>query len=161
MGTLRRIWSFRYLVADDSLPQRKLAVRTLRTFGAKFVSDVGSGADVLSAVLERSPDVILLDWFMTDMNGDVVFRSLSSIDLAPRPAIIVMTALPTAAMVAMARDLGAVTVIRKPFAPDVLLRSIARVAETVPSVEVEGARHKLMPTGQGDGALRPMPPESS
>lgn len=136
MGALRRIWSFRYLVVDDSFSQRKLIADTLKAFGAKSVRDTAAGASALEMSTQFTPDIIVLDWFLPDMTGDQVIRTLASMDLVPRPTVIVMTSLPTVSIVTTARDLGAVTVIRKPFLPDVLLRTLVRVAETVASVEI-------------------------
>lgn len=136
MGALRRIWSFRYLVVDDSFSQRKLIADTLKAFGAKSVRDTAAGASALEMSTQFTPDIIVLDWFLPDMTGDQVIRTLTSMDLVPRPTVIVMTSMPTVSIVTTARDLGAVTVIRKPFLPDVLLRTLVRVAESVASVDI-------------------------
>ena len=59
------------LVADDSRVMRQIVVRTLRQagYGGHEIVEAENGRDALDKALAESPDLILSDWNMPEMNG--------------------------------------------------------------------------------------------
>ena len=59
------------LVVDDSKAMRMIVTRTLRQagFGEAEVHEAENGALGLEKVAELSPDLVLSDWNMPEMNG--------------------------------------------------------------------------------------------
>jgi two-component system chemotaxis response regulator CheY len=59
------------LVADDSRVMRQIVVRTLRQagFAGHDIVEAENGRDCFEKALAESPDLILSDWNMPEMNG--------------------------------------------------------------------------------------------
>lgn len=59
------------LVVDDSKAMRMIVIRNLRQagYGDATVVEAENGAQGLAKVREESPDLILCDWNMPEMNG--------------------------------------------------------------------------------------------
>lgn len=77
------------LIVDDSDQKRDLLVRKLDRVGHKTVV-ASSGKDALQKVEENAPDLILLDLYMPEMNGDEVLKILKlNPDLKHIPVLMV------------------------------------------------------------------------
>lgn len=105
----------RILVVDDEVEIRELlqeflAQRGYRTDGA------ANGAEALTKIQSRPPDLVILDVYMPEMNGVDVLRRLKD----PRRAasspvgVIMLTASQDEALLREALDLGAFDVLPKP-----------------------------------------------
>lgn len=113
----------RTLVVDDE----PLAVERMQVICAKLdqlrvVGTASDGAAALRLVEALSPDLILLDMTMPEVDGLSVARKLAKADT--RPAIIFVTAHEHFAVEAF--DLDAVDYVLKPVAPERLGRAIER-----------------------------------
>jgi len=87
------------------------------------------GAAGIELARKEHPDLILLDVVMFDMDGLTVCERLrSEPDLAETP-IVVLTVLDDAAVRFRAGEVGATAVLRKPFAFNDILPTIARILE--------------------------------
>ncbi len=66
------------LVADDSRVMRQIVIRTLRQAGYSHhdVVEAENGRDALEKVYAESPDLVLSDWNMPEMNGIDVLTTL-------------------------------------------------------------------------------------
>lgn len=103
----------RVLVVDDEALIRWSIAETLR--GSSFeVVEASDGREAMDVLKNHRPvDVILLDYRLPDSND---LRLLASIrQTAPAAPVIMMTAFGTPEVVRGALDLGAVSVINKPF----------------------------------------------
>jgi DNA-binding NtrC family response regulator len=80
--------------------------------GDHLVSTAEMGADALRILHEKTPDVILLDVSLPDMNGIDLLDEIKS--LAPATAVIMMTAVEETDLINRARELGAVDYLVKP-----------------------------------------------
>jgi two-component system CheB/CheR fusion protein len=67
--------SIRVLVVDDDATARRLLASTVAGLGAQ-VEQAGSGAEALSRVATSSPDLVLLDLHMPDLDGFATTRLL-------------------------------------------------------------------------------------
>lgn len=65
----------RILVVDDE-PANRLLVSTLLGYAGHRVSEAASGAEALRTAAATSPDLILLDLSLPDMNGTEVVQAL-------------------------------------------------------------------------------------
>ena len=66
------------LVVDDEKECLELASISLRLFGDFQVYQATDGPTALSKAKELAPDVILLDYYLTDTNGGEIVASLRS-----------------------------------------------------------------------------------
>jgi two-component system, OmpR family, KDP operon response regulator KdpE len=113
----------RILLVDDEVSIQRAVEPLLRSRG--YLVDVaGTGAQALRLVAERSPDLIVLDLGLPDIEGTEVCRRVRAVSKVP---IVVLSARGAEADKVNALDLGADDYITKPFGPEELLARI-RVA---------------------------------
>ena len=113
----------RILLVDDELSIQRAVEPLLRSRG--YQVDVAStGAQALKIFAERSPDLIVLDLGLPDIEGTEVCRRVRASSKVP---IVVLSARGAEADKVNALDLGADDYVTKPFGPEELLARI-RVA---------------------------------
>jgi DNA-binding response OmpR family regulator len=110
------------LVADDSDQMVGLIAAWLEDDGYAVVTAT-TGRQALDAAAVHHPDVVLLDLIMPPPNGFEVCSRLRS--LRPPPEIILMTGISDAAHLDRVTDLGAVTLLRKPFEAATVVAAVA------------------------------------
>ena len=84
------------LIVDDDARNRKLARDVLVADGLRTV-EATSGADALTAAFAHSPDVILLDLRLPDLDGAEVARRLKADSRTAQIPLIALTSLAEAA----------------------------------------------------------------
>jgi two-component system KDP operon response regulator KdpE len=113
----------RILLVDDELPIQRALAPLLRSRGYE-VDVASSGSAALNAIAARSPDLVILDLGLPDLEGTEVCRRVRTTSKMP---IIVLTARGSDTDKVEALDLGADDYVTKPFSPEELLARI-RVA---------------------------------
>jgi DNA-binding NtrC family response regulator len=114
----------RVLVVDDEALIRWSIAETLRS--ASFqVLEAGDGHEALDVLRNDEPvDVILLDYRLPDSNDLTLLAAIRRI--APGAPVIMMTAFGTPEIVRGALELGAVSVISKPFEMGEIISIVTR-----------------------------------
>ncbi|HEY1913334.1 MAG TPA: response regulator transcription factor [Vicinamibacterales bacterium] len=115
--------SARILLVDDEVPIQKAIAPLLRSRGYE-VDVVGTGGEALLMAASRTPDVIVLDLGLPDLEGTEVCRRIRATSAVP---IIVLSARGSDDDKVEALDLGADDYVTKPFSPEELLARV-RVA---------------------------------
>ena len=110
------------LVADDSDQMVGLIASWLEDEGYAVVTAT-TGRQALDAAAVHLPDVAVLDLIMPPPNGFEVCNKLMS--LQPPPEVILMTGISDAAHLDRVTDLGAVTLLRKPFEAATVVAAVA------------------------------------
>ncbi len=155
----------RILLVDDE-PAIQRAVGPLLRARGYDVAIAGTGADALRLFAERTPDLIVLDLGLPDLEGTEVCRRIRASSQAP---IVVLSARGAEADKVNALDLGADDYVTKPFGPEELLARI-RVAlrrvlsEDTPEtglfragdLTIDYDRHRVL---RGDTEIRLTPKE--
>jgi len=113
----------RILLVDDEAGIQRTLGPLLRARGYQ-VDVAGTGRDALRLFEERTPDLIVLDLGLPDIEGTEVCRRIRATSKAP---IVVLSARGADTDKVNALDLGADDYVTKPFSPDELLARI-RVA---------------------------------
>ena len=152
------------LVDDEPAIQRSIAP-LLRARGYD-VEVAPTGGDALNAFADRTPDLVLLDLGLPDLEGTEVCRRLRATSSVP---IIVLSARESEADKVNALDLGADDYVTKPFGPEELLARIRvalrRVASDTPAnggqfragdLTVDYDRHRVL---RGEDEIRLTPKE--
>ena len=121
----------RILVADDDADTVASLTILLRDQGYK-VRGVHRGAEVLQAVFDFAPDVVLLDIGMPQMSGYDVARTLRERYGSARPALIAVTGRAEEADRQQARAAGFEHHVAKPYEPRTLLRLIGELSGAAP-----------------------------
>ena len=117
----------RILVADDDKDAVLALTALLETEGYE-VRGVYHGAEVLDAVFNFAPDVVLLDISMPRMSGYEVARQLRERYGSARPTLIAVTAMTRTVDRAYARAAGFEHHVAKPYEPKQLLALIGGLA---------------------------------
>ena len=117
----------RVLVADDDKDAVLILTALLRDEGYE-VRGVHRGAEVLDAVFNFAPDVVLLDIGMPKMSGYDVARTLRERYGSARPALIAVTGRAGEADRQQARAAGFEHHVAKPYQPGELLRLIGQLS---------------------------------
>ena len=126
----------RILVADDDKDAVLTLSLLLREQGYE-VRGVHRGAEVLDAVFNFAPDVVLLDIGMPQMSGYDVARTLRERYGSARPALIAVTGRAGETDRQQARAAGFEHHVAKPYEPRALLRLIGELSGAAPG---RGAR---------------------
>jgi two-component system response regulator AtoC len=116
----------RILVGDDDQSIRSLLVTLLGGEGYEMI-EAKSGAEVLRAVTQGKPDLVILDLRLPDMDGIDLLRRLRGQD--PELPVLMLTAFGTASSAIEATKLGAHDYLTKPFEIDDVLLRVHRVFE--------------------------------
>lgn len=80
------------LIVDDHAEARLLLQRILLSQGAYLIREAGSGPEALAEAKRNTPDLILLDLMMPEMDGFVVIDQLKADPITASIPIIVITA---------------------------------------------------------------------
>jgi CheY-like chemotaxis protein len=116
----------RVLVADD-VPDTVVSLLTLLRDEGHEVRGVYRGADVIEAVCDFSPDVVLLDIGMPGMDGYEVARTLRERYGSARPTLFAVTARSKDTDRLMSRLAGFDRHISKPYDPCELMATLAEL----------------------------------
>jgi two-component system CheB/CheR fusion protein len=117
----------RILVADDDTDTVDSLTVLLREEGYE-VRGVHRGGEVLQAIFQFAPDVVLLDIGMPQMSGYEVARALRERYGSARPALIAVTGLTDSSHRRQAIAAGFEHHVGKPYEPRALLRLIGELA---------------------------------
>src|SRR5260370_7977887 len=81
----------RYLVVDDSVFARKNVAKMVESFGGEIVGEAGDGCTAITEYDRTSPDVVLMDITMPQMEGiEAAERILRA---HPEPPLLMLSSL--------------------------------------------------------------------
>jgi len=106
-------------------------IQSVLTAAGYRVLTASNGQDGRRLIQTQKPDLVLTDMMMPRMGGFPVLEFLA--DLPNAPPVIMMTANEGSRHKAYAEMLGVVDYLRKPFAMEVMLESIARALAAAPN----------------------------
>lgn len=103
------------LIVDDSKAMRMMVAKNLREagFSAHTFIEAGNGKEALQAIQDASPDVVLSDWNMPEMNGYQLLEEIGRAKIDVKFGFV--TTESTDEMREKARLAGALFLIAKPF----------------------------------------------
>lgn len=117
--------SKRILIIDDEQDIQAVAQLTLEAVGGWTVMTASSGSEGVAIAIAQSPDLILLDVMMPDMDGIATLQMLQRTPQTQAIPIIFMTAKAQAAEQRHFTELGVTGIITKPFKAMLLPGQIA------------------------------------
>jgi DNA-binding NarL/FixJ family response regulator len=122
------------IVDDDPLVRGGLRLMLGGAPDLEIVGDVSDGDEVLAAVTELQPHVVLMDVRMSRVDGISAIRALRVADLARPPAVIVLTTFRSDATVLEALRAGASGFLLKHTPPAEIVEAIRASAAGQPTV---------------------------
>ncbi len=115
------------LVVDDSAVDRQLIGSLLERDLDWLVEFADSGEDALQVMQTATPDVVITDINMPNLDGFGVIEELRGTDINSKVPILVLTTESAPEMKARARNAGATGWITKPFDDASLIFALKRV----------------------------------
>ena len=113
----------RVLVVDDSISVRKALERVLAP-RRMDVSAAASGEQALEQLRVQVPDLLIVDVVMPGMSGFELCSSIKADAGLRHVPVILISGIVDEGVMAQAKEVGAVSVVSKPFTPDELFPKI-------------------------------------
>lgn len=126
-------FDYKILIVDDVM-SNVLLLKVLLTNEKYRIATAGNGTEALAQVQAESPDLILLDVMMPDMDGFEVARHLKSSPYAAEIPIIFLSALSSTSDIVRGFQVGANDYISKPFNKEELL---IRIRHQITQIEAK------------------------
>lgn len=115
----------RYLVVDDSVFARKNLTRMIEAFGGQVAGEAGDGCTAITEYDRTSPDIVLMDITMPQMEGieaaDRIVRQ------HPEARVVMVSSVGYQENIVAALQKGARHFVQKPVKPEVLYEVIKYV----------------------------------
>ncbi|WP_127560392.1 response regulator [Saccharospirillum alexandrii] len=102
---------------EDDPDIRAIAELALVTVGGLDITQCATGAECLTAIEQRTPDLILLDVMMPGLDGPETLRRIRTLPGMSEVPAVFMTARAQPGEISEYEALGAIGVIPKPFDP--------------------------------------------
>jgi CheY-like chemotaxis protein len=113
------------LVVDDDMTTVKIISHFLQKENYRVSTSI-SGVEGLKKAFQETPDLILLDVMMPDLNGFQFLSIFRKVGENARTPIVILSSLAEEADVLKGLEIGAVDYITKPFSPQVLMAKIKK-----------------------------------
>ena len=110
------------LVVDDSATSRLMIKTRLKMRGFE-VSEAASGAEALAAIKARPPGLVLLDFYLPDMNGRQVLQALKQDPATHVVPVVIVSGNDAEEDMRACRALGAGFLL-KPYEPEQLIEKV-------------------------------------
>ena len=117
----------RVLIADDASFMRQMIRDIIEPEGFEVVGEASDGMEVVEKYKKLRPDVVMMDIVMPKRSGIDAVKAIKAEDAGAR--VVMCSALGQDALVSEALQAGARDFIVKPFKPDAVLATLAKVVE--------------------------------
>jgi two-component system chemotaxis response regulator CheY len=117
----------RILVADDASFMRQMIKEIVESEGHEVVAEASDGVEAIDKYKAHQPDVVTMDIVMPRRSGIDAVKGILEIDATAR--VVMCSALGQETLVTEALQAGAKDFIVKPFKPDAVLKTLAKVLE--------------------------------
>lgn len=115
----------RYLIVDDSVFARKSLAKMIELFGGEVAGEAGDGSTAITEYSRTSPDIVLMDITMPQMEGiEAVERIVRQ---HPEARIVMVSSVGYQDNILAALQKGARHFVQKPVKPEVLYEIIRYV----------------------------------
>ncbi len=115
----------RYLIVDDSVFARRNLAQMVETFGGKVVGEAGDGLSAISEYARLTPDIVLMDITMPQMEGIEAAEKI--VRDHPGARIVMVSSVGYQENIVAALQRGARHFVQKPVKPEVLYEVIKYV----------------------------------
>jgi len=115
------------LVVDDDPEILELIVDVLERDGRFEVKTAASGYDAGVLTQETQPDIMILDYMLPDVNGNVVCKTIRQNPLFEHMKIIIVSGVVNKDEIKHLLDMGADSFMQKPFSIDELVGKMAEL----------------------------------
>ncbi len=140
-------YTTRILIADESQSQRATLREGLTRAGYRHIEEASNGEEALSRIARNHPDIILMDVWLSKMDGIGVLRSVRNMDFSPdhTPSVIMMSTVSSENIFVQATNAGAEMCLLKPIHMGSLCAHIEEIATKRADATIE-----RIPAKEGD-----------
>ena len=117
----------RVLVADDAAFMRQMIREILEAEGLEVVGEAVDGVEAIDQFSKLHPDLVTMDIVMPRRSGIDAVKGILELD--PQARVVMCSALGQETLVMEALQAGARDFIVKPFKPDSVIATLAKVLE--------------------------------
>ena len=117
----------RILVADDASFMRQMIREIIEAEGHEVVAEAPDGVEAIDRFKEHHPDLITMDIVMPRRSGIDAVKGILELDSTA--SVVMCSALGQESLVTEALEAGAKDFIVKPFKPDAVIKTLAKVLE--------------------------------
>jgi two-component system, chemotaxis family, chemotaxis protein CheY len=117
--------AIRYLLVDDSVFARKNLARIVESFGGEVAGEAGDGLTAIAEYERCSPDIVLMDITMPQMEGIEAAEKI--VQKNPEARIVMVSSVGYQENIVAALQRGARHFVQKPVKPEVLYEVIKYV----------------------------------
>jgi two-component system chemotaxis response regulator CheY len=115
------------LLVDDSSTVRKVVRELLEQLGFKNIDEASDGEAALARVGEKEYALVIADWHMAPMNGQMLLERIRGDETHKNLRFIMMTAEPAIEKIIQANRARVSGFINKPFTAEALRIKIAQI----------------------------------
>jgi two-component system chemotaxis response regulator CheY len=115
------------LLVDDSGTVRKIVRDLLNKLGFTKVDEASDGEDALAKINGKSYALVIADWNMAPMNGQMLLQKIRENEQNKHLCFIMMTAESAIDKIVQAKQLGVSGFINKPFSAEALRAKILQL----------------------------------
>jgi two-component system chemotaxis response regulator CheY len=115
------------LIVDDSKAMRMIVKRTLRQAGYEdhVIEEANNGVEAFQMIQSSTPDLVLSDWNMPEMNGLQLLQTIKQNGLTVKLGFVTSEGTPE--MKQKAEEEGALFLISKPFTVETFQQTLSQV----------------------------------
>jgi two-component system chemotaxis response regulator CheY len=117
----------RILVADDASFMRQMIREIVESEGHEVVAEASDGVEAIDQFKTHHPDLVTMDIVMPKRSGIDAVKGILELD--PTACVVMCSALGQETLVTEALQAGARDFIVKPFKPDSVVKTLAKVLE--------------------------------
>ncbi len=118
------------LIADENEELRSDVKEQLKKLGYCMVEEASNGEEALQKVNRLHPDVVIVDLWLSKLDGIAVIRAVKKLNLSPSPIMILTSAVSSASTFIEATNAGAALCLIKPYACTSLAEHIEALVDT-------------------------------
>ena len=115
----------RYLVVDDSVFARKNVAKMVESFGGQIAGEAGDGCTAITEYERISPDMVLMDITMPQMEGIEAAEKI--VRAHPEARVVMVSSVGYQENIVAALQKGARHFVQKPVKPEILDRKSTRL----------------------------------
>lgn len=115
------------MVVDDAAFMRMMLKDTLSKGGYTDICEAADGAEAVQKYKEESPELVLMDITMPNMDGLEALKAIKAIN--PKATVVMCSAMGQETMVIEAIKSGAKDFIVKPFKPNRILDTVSKILD--------------------------------
>jgi two-component system chemotaxis response regulator CheY len=117
----------RVLLADDALFMREMIREIIEPDGFEVIGEASDGVEAVDQFRKLQPDIVTMDIVMPRLSGIDAVEQIIQLD--PSAKIVMCSALGQEALVMEALKAGASDFVVKPFKPEDVLGTLAKILE--------------------------------